>query len=113
MSTSPPSPFPNVRRVVTGHSPSGTAVFLDDHTVKPRPIENGALFTDLFRTEEFPVSNSVKFSDKIKDTPEELVSKGGSTFRVVDMPPGCVTVCATMVYKQTNPLMTDPYKALS
>lgn len=95
MSTdSPPSqcPFPNVRRVVTGHSSSGKAIFVEDKILPPRITPTGGRFFDLFRTEEFPASNAIDFVDKIKQNSEQIVSKGGSTFRIGDVAPGAVVV---------------------
>jgi len=91
------SPYPPVRRVVTGHSPSGKSIFLED---KPVPgltfSENSdSLFTGLYRHDEFPASNQdttstsgdVTFTDLIASKPKELVSRTGTTFKAVDTAP--------------------------
>lgn len=81
------SPFPPVRRVVTGHTSDGKAVFLEDKTVPTvlySPEPGGSLKADLYRTEEFPSANSV---DHVESKNEELVSDGGSTLRAWDIPP--------------------------
>jgi len=86
----PQCPFPSIRRVVTGHSPSGKAIVQEDQVISPRITPTGGRFFDLFRTEEFPASNAIDFVDKIKQNPAQIVSKGGSTFRVGDVAPGAV-----------------------
>lgn len=94
--SSPPesSPFPPVRRVVTGHTPSGKSVFLEDRPVAGHPF-SGAVLTGLYRSDEFPASNQdavdadgkVTFTDLIASKPYELVSPTGTTFRAIDTPP--------------------------
>ena len=92
----PQCPFPEVRRVVTGHNDSGKSIVIEDNVIAPRYLipnsEAGSRFYDLFLTDKFPISNSGEFVDKVKGKPAEVVSKGGSTFKIVDMPPGTVTV---------------------
>lgn len=94
--SSPPesSPFPPVRRVVTGHTPSEKSVFLEDGPVAGHPF-SGAVLTGLHRSDEFPASNqdtagtdgTVNFTDLIASKPYELVSPTGTTFRAIDTPP--------------------------
>lgn len=91
--TAKSSLIPDVRRVVTGHSSDGKSTIVADDICAPRyVVPGGTRFYDLFLTEEFPASNSGEFVDKVKDRPSDVVSKGGSTFKIVDIPPGTVIV---------------------
>jgi len=97
--SSPPahSSYPPVRRIVTGHSPSGKSIFLEDKTVHGHTFsENSdALFTDLYSHDGFPASNQdtigtsgdVTFTDLIASKPNELISRTGTTLRAVDTAP--------------------------
>lgn len=91
MSSSLP-PFPSVRRVVTGHTPEGKAVFLEDQPALSRPFgphPGSALRIDLYRTDEFPNTNAINYVDLTSD---EVLSENGNTFRVVDYPPHSASV---------------------
>ena len=79
--------LPQVRRVVTGHTPDGKATVVEDGTIVPRD-RGMSQFIDLFWTGEFPTSNNGEFKDEIKDHTTDLFSENGSNFRAVDMPPG-------------------------
>ena len=86
-----PPPPPPARRVVTGHKPDGTAVFVDDNPAVGRSIseDSETKFGDFYLTEEFPPNNDVEFHDLAndKERPFELFSPNGSSFRSVDVPP--------------------------
>ncbi|KAH8111895.1 RmlC-like cupin domain-containing protein [Phellopilus nigrolimitatus] len=78
-----------VRRVVTGHTPEGKAVVLEDAPIEPHPFKGSpSLFTDLFWEDSAKPSNDVQFRDLVKEHPEELFGADGSSFRVVEVPPG-------------------------
>ncbi|THH11310.1 hypothetical protein EW145_g730 [Phellinidium pouzarii] len=78
-----------VRRVVTGHTPDGKAVVVDDSPVEPHAFDpSPSLFTDLFWTDTFPPDNDVDFKDLAKEHSQDLISPNGSSFRVVEIPPG-------------------------
>jgi len=87
-------PYPNIRRVVTGHSSEGKAIVVNDEVLQPffwNPKVLTAV-TDFYRTSEFPaiIDGEVatgEWVDEIKKNPE-VISANGSTFRVLDMPPG-------------------------
>ncbi|KLO08019.1 hypothetical protein SCHPADRAFT_917046 [Schizopora paradoxa] len=91
------SPYPPVRRIVTGHDSSGKSIFLEDKIVPAHTFsENStASFTGLYRHDEFPASNQdtpgadgkVAFNDLIATKPKELVTPTGSTLWAVDTPP--------------------------
>ncbi|KAI5115098.1 hypothetical protein M0805_002289 [Coniferiporia weirii] len=82
--------LPPVRRVVTGHSPEGKSIVLEDAPVKPHPFRNvPAYFSDLFWTDTTPPAIPPgDFTDHAKEHPHDLFCKTGSTFRVVETPPG-------------------------
>ncbi|KAI5115433.1 hypothetical protein M0805_006453 [Coniferiporia weirii] len=81
--------LPAVRRIVTGHSPEGKSIVLEDAPVEPHPFRGSPVhFTDLFWTDTTPPDISGDFTDLAKEHTHDLFSKTGSTFRVVDTPPG-------------------------
>lgn len=78
-----------IRRVVTGHTPDGKAVVLDDSHVIPHTIQHGrSLFVDLFWSESNPDENAVEWKDTTKEHVTELVGTSGSSFRFIQIPPG-------------------------
>lgn len=100
------SPFPSVRRVVTGHTPSGEAIVLRDEVIKPEfwaPESRDAVH-NVYQSDETPARNDAEVNkgeeggwvDVIgsRTGPEFLVSKGGSTIRSFDLAPGSVSVSA-------------------
>ncbi|EKM52481.1 uncharacterized protein PHACADRAFT_211736 [Phanerochaete carnosa HHB-10118-sp] len=89
MSTTPTAakPLP-VRRIVTGHTPDGKAIFVDDGPVASYPFGGSKTFTtDLYWIHGFPPSNDGGFEDAVKQHDNVIVNPTGSTFRVFDMPP--------------------------
>lgn len=87
----PPSE-PPVRRILTGHSPDGKAIILEDARVKPRQFPgSGTYFTDLFWADESPADNGLEYVDKAVGHEKDIVSPG-SVFRLVEMPPGAQAV---------------------
>ncbi|KAJ7087045.1 hypothetical protein C8R43DRAFT_1115315 [Mycena crocata] len=100
MSSNPPSshsPFPPVRRVVTGHTPSGKSTVLADTAQPDRfwtPESKNPVY-DLHRTNESPAVMDTeltqgKWVDEVTLQPE-LTSAGGSTFRCWTFAPGDVS----------------------
>ncbi|KAF7340320.1 Cupin-2 domain-containing protein [Mycena venus] len=87
------SPFPPVRRVVTGHTPAGKSTLIAD-TVQPARYftpESTSPMYGLHYTGESPAVIDAEISkgewvDEIKDHPE--VFSGGSNFRSWDFAPG-------------------------
>ncbi|KAH8111894.1 hypothetical protein DFH11DRAFT_1729021 [Phellopilus nigrolimitatus] len=81
-----------VRRVVTGHTPEGKAVVLEDAQIEPRPFKGSpSLFSGIFWTDTARPDNDVQFRDLVKEHPQELVGADGSAFRVGEVPPGSRT----------------------
>jgi len=87
-------PYPNVRRVITGHSSEGKSILLRDEAKEPIfwSPESVAPVHDLYRTNEHPAVIDTEvptgnWVDEIAANPE-LISANGSTFRAIDMPPG-------------------------
>ncbi|KAJ7924212.1 hypothetical protein B0H13DRAFT_1706799 [Mycena leptocephala] len=87
-------PFPDVRRVVTGHTPTGKSTVLAD-TIQPptswSPDSVNPKF-DLYYTGSAPASidseiTQGKWVDEIADHPE-ILSADGSTFRAFEFAPG-------------------------
>ncbi|PAV22879.1 Cupin -type [Pyrrhoderma noxium] len=85
----PPIP---TRRVVTGHTPSGNSIIVEDEPIPPRPF-NGtpSFFTDLYWTDKSVPDNDVEFKDLAKEHPHELIGPEGSSLKVVWLPPGQVS----------------------
>lgn len=91
------TPFPPVRRVVTGHTPDGKSTVLQD-TVQPGRFytpDSIAPLYDLHYTGESPAVidteiSKGKWEDEIKEHPE--VATAGSNFRCWDFAPGEVSV---------------------
>ena len=87
--SSAPTPFPNVRRLVTGHTESGHSTFETTDEVEPYFFRNGkSLFTDLFWSDNNRPDLSGPFEDATKAHPDVLCGKDGFTLKVVDTPPG-------------------------
>jgi hypothetical protein len=91
-------PFPDVRRVVTGHTPTGKSTVLAD-TIQPptswSPDSVNPKF-DLYYTGSAPASidseiTQGKWVDEIADHPE-ILSADGSTFRAFEFAPGSFSV---------------------
>lgn len=81
-----PSTF---RRIVTGHDENGRSIFIFDgqasNVLRPAKEPNVAM-TDLWRTHSTPASNSGNMD--AADAPIALPPpKGGSVFRIVELPP--------------------------
>lgn len=94
MSTAPSAQRPPIRRVVTGHTPEGKAIVADDVAIHPRPFggPSTSLIADVFWTDSFPSDNSGEFKDSTKEHVKDFLSPNGTVFRVVDIPPGGVSV---------------------
>ncbi|GJE89134.1 cupin domain-containing protein [Phanerochaete sordida] len=77
-----------VRRIITGHTDDGKAIFADDQPVQPYPFKGSTtLFTDLFWQEGFPAKNDGDFAEQVKTHDSEIVNVKGSLLRSVDIPP--------------------------
>ncbi|KAJ3476352.1 hypothetical protein NLI96_g11216 [Meripilus lineatus] len=99
-SDSSKSPFPGVRRVITGHTPSGDAITIRDEAQPPQSWSpaDSSVFYNLYRSDETPALNNAEFSkegwvDLIAGYSglEGLVSRNGSVFRSFDLAPGAVS----------------------
>ncbi|KAJ7259674.1 hypothetical protein C8J57DRAFT_1338937 [Mycena rebaudengoi] len=92
------SPFPAVRRIVTGHTVDGKSTVLADTVLPPRfwTPESIAPTYDIHYTGESPANNDSeiraggKWVDEVAEQ-KDLVSKDGATFRSWDFAPGSVT----------------------
>ncbi|EKM52480.1 uncharacterized protein PHACADRAFT_260922 [Phanerochaete carnosa HHB-10118-sp] len=88
MSTTAAAGLPPVRRIITGHTSDGKAVFADDAPASSYPFAGSTtVFTDLYRSDGFPASNDGGFEDAVKHRDNGLVNPNGSVFRAVDVPP--------------------------
>ena len=88
MSPSTPTERPSIRRIVTGHTPDGKAIFADDSPVQSYPFKGSTtLFTDLFWQEGFPAKSDGGLSEEVKTHDGEIVNGKGTLLRAVDMPP--------------------------
>jgi len=84
MSEHPSTP---VRRVVTGHSAAGRAMFKSDDAFTPAPIPSGdANFSLIWTTPTVPADNNDETDGRARDA--GLTLNQGSVIRVVDMLPG-------------------------
>jgi len=76
-----------IRRVVTGHDASGSAVIWKDERFAMAPIGGGiAWFGRLWSTDRSPADNSAAVDGALRET--GLTCPGGTVLRVVDIPPG-------------------------
>ncbi|KAJ7649541.1 hypothetical protein DFH06DRAFT_1331904 [Mycena polygramma] len=96
--STPKSPFPAIRRVVTGHTTAGKATVVADTVQPPKSFspESASSMYDLYRTSESPavidseVTEEGKWVDEIAQNAEH-VSKDGSTLRAFDLEPNSVS----------------------
>lgn len=93
--------LPQVRRVVTGHTPDGKATVVEDGTIAPRD-RGMSQFIDLGWTTESPANNNGDFKDEVKDHVTDIYSETGSSFRAVDIPPGGGSVSSLLFFLQTK-----------
>ncbi len=80
--------LPDVRRIVTGHTPAGDATIVDDGpapTEVRNPARPGFVLRNLWRTQESPAL--VDAPDTIADHEGLLPAEGGTLIRVIDFPP--------------------------
>lgn len=84
-----PIPAP-VRRIVTGHSPEGKSIIVEDAPVEPHLSFPGSksLSSDIYWTTEHVPDNDIIFKDHANEHANELVGPAGNSFKVIDMPPG-------------------------
>lgn len=88
MSTTAAAELPPVRRIITGHTSDGKAIYADDGPVRSYPFAGSTtLFTHLYRSDGLPSSNDGGFEDAAKHRENELVNPNGSVLRAVDFPP--------------------------
>lgn len=92
------SPFPNARRVITGHTPSGASTVVVDSAIEPYKLvpQASSFFSNVYRTDDEPPSNAAGLGKEIYEVPaekkHELVGDSGSVMWVVDMAPGSQAV---------------------
>ncbi|OJD19224.1 hypothetical protein AJ78_00837 [Emergomyces pasteurianus Ep9510] len=88
--------YTQVRRIVTGHSPSGKAIIDSDTQLSPydplsvdcSPATADTLaFTTIWRTESFPAKTDDPWTD-FNGSQIPLADPVGTTIRIVDFPPG-------------------------
>ena len=76
-----------IRRIVTGHSPEGTAIFTSDEKFETIIIPTGdAAMSTLWTTATVPADCNDETDGAKRDAGTTL--KGGSVIRIVDMLPG-------------------------
>lgn len=76
-----------IRRVVTGHTEEGKAVFLTDEEFETLVIPSGdAAMATIWTTATVPADCNDNIDGRLRDAGTTL--KGGSVIRVVDMLPG-------------------------
>ena len=79
-----------IRRVVTGHTDSGTAIFITDQEFEPQVIPTGdAAMSLLWTTAEVPADLNDPTEGSTREADTTL--RGGSVLRVVDMLPGATS----------------------
>ena len=75
-----------IRRVVTGHTAAGTAIFVSDETFETLVIPTGdAAMATFWTTATVPADCNDEIDGRFRDAGTTL--KGGSVIRVVDMLP--------------------------
>lgn len=79
-----------IRRVITGHSPEGKSIIVEDAPVEPYQAFPGSksLSSDIYWTTENVPDNDIVFKDHAKEHAREFVGPAGNAFKVIDMPPG-------------------------
>jgi len=76
-----------IRRVVTGHTKEGKAIFTDDEAFATQVIPTGdAAFAKIWTTAEVPADLNDDTDGRLREAGTTL--HGGSVIRVVDMLPG-------------------------
>ena len=76
-----------IRRIVTGHTIDGTAVFTSDETFETKVIPTGdAAFSLIWTTASVPADLNDATDGRLREAGTTL--NGGSVIRVVDMLPG-------------------------
>lgn len=91
------SMFPHPRRIVTGHSPDGTAIVVDDGVIPCLPTSVKCNFAVLYETHQFPDTND-DWIDPAKTRTPDLSNKEGIVLRVVDIAPNTETVTSATQY---------------
>jgi quercetin dioxygenase-like cupin family protein len=80
------------RRIVTGHDPAGTSVFLSDG---PPPVirtaPDGALFYEMWTTDAVPAPIAAGEPEPTERDLTVPPAPGGTKIRVNQFPPGCVS----------------------
>ncbi|KAI9934822.1 hypothetical protein MW887_000439 [Aspergillus wentii] len=83
--------FPHPRRIVTGHSPQGAAIVVDDNVIPCLPTSIKCNFAVLYETHQFPASND-EWVDPAQARTADLSNKTGTVLRVVDFPANTETI---------------------
>ncbi|GLA50101.1 hypothetical protein AnigIFM63604_006123 [Aspergillus niger] len=83
--------FPHPRRIVTGHSPKGAAVLVDDRVIPCVPTSLDCNFAVLYETHQFPEFND-EWIDPTETRTTDLSNNKGIVLRVVDIPPNTETI---------------------
>ena len=80
----------SVRRVVTGHDPSGKAVVLTDGAppvVVTNAVQPGLAFHELWNTPEMPAPIAASCAEPTLEHSGTAPPRGGTVIRFVDLPP--------------------------
>ena len=81
---------PPIRRVVTGHTKDGKAIFISDDQFETKVIPTGdAAFAKIWTTAEVPADLNDDTDGRLREAGTTL--HGGSVIRVVDMLPGATS----------------------
>ncbi|KPI39952.1 uncharacterized protein AB675_11393 [Cyphellophora attinorum] len=94
VSDSPISDLPATKRLITTHSPTGSAIIHSDDATRWQPMRSGAVAMSLiYTTSTFPANlnsdTDIKAHDsKVASGGIGLVNGGGSVCRMVDFAPG-------------------------
>ncbi|KZT00102.1 uncharacterized protein LAESUDRAFT_666881 [Laetiporus sulphureus 93-53] len=84
-----PSPYPSIRRIVTGHMESGHSTFESIDEVEPYFFRcSETMFADLFWVDSNRPDISKPCQDISKEHQGELCGKEGLVLRIIDTPPG-------------------------
>ena len=84
--------LPTPRRIVTGHDDAGRSVVLSDApTPTSAPLENGAVFHEIWATSDTPAAIPAAESAEPTARPLQVPpDPSGTIVHVIDMPPGAV-----------------------
>lgn len=82
--------LPDIRRIVTGHAPTGKAIVVENgtlpHVIRPE-TQPGLAFHEVWNTTQTPAPVDFEEQDTTHEYRDTAPPKGGTIIRFVDIPP--------------------------